>query len=511
MQQDHHIQEPHGHGVEESTLDWRTVLYRVLRSLPGLLISLFLSWRGGGFGTYTIVLVVIYFVLFLPGSVLAFWFFRYALTPDELRVTRGVFSRESRTIPYRRIQNVGIEQTLLARLLGIAKVTIETSGGGQTEATLEFVSHAEARKLSSYIATRKDDAARRAPDSPEQESADPAEVPAAPYAAGYAEEQAEEVIATPARTILLRSAASFNLAYLAAAVFFLAQLFEYAQLLLDRRTFSSQVSGGVEALKEWSIAYIAPAVLGALVLTWAISFVAFAVRYLGHTVRRYHKKIYAEWGLLSKKNKTVPFSKIQVVRLRTTLLMRLAGLQEVALWSAGGNANQEQSNVIVAFLRPGEVFRLPGVDRVQESAPELEPVSPKSIHRVARVMALRILFFTAAVCVPLGWWWSAGALALASLPAGYGYSYMLWKVRKYAVGQGGAVSVDGLLVRRTSYVEKKKVQAVAVHRSFFQRRLGLCTVHIHTASHHDGVLEIRDIDAEKGYLLAETLLQKQAR
>ena len=73
--------------------------------------------------------------------------FSYELTSDTFDVTSGVISRRDREVPIRRIQNVDIQRNVVQRALGIAAVSIESAGGGETEITLQYVSEAEANRL----------------------------------------------------------------------------------------------------------------------------------------------------------------------------------------------------------------------------------------------------------------------------------------------------------------------------------------------------------------------------
>lgn len=68
-------------------------------------------------------------------SLLIAWFqwlrFRFRVGDDEIVIESGVLSRQHRTIPFDRIQDVSIEQGLVSRALGIAKVGFETGAGGK--------------------------------------------------------------------------------------------------------------------------------------------------------------------------------------------------------------------------------------------------------------------------------------------------------------------------------------------------------------------------------------------
>jgi len=54
--------------------------------------------------------------------------FRYQLDDEEIVIEKGVIAKSYDAIPYDRVQNIGIERNLLARMLGISVVHIQTAG-----------------------------------------------------------------------------------------------------------------------------------------------------------------------------------------------------------------------------------------------------------------------------------------------------------------------------------------------------------------------------------------------
>lgn len=97
-------------------------------------------------------------IILIISFVLSYWAWRrftYHIGAAEIRIESGILSRNARSIPYERIQDVSIEQKLLPRLLGITAVKFETGSGGADEGTLEFVSLDEAENLRRLIRARK--------------------------------------------------------------------------------------------------------------------------------------------------------------------------------------------------------------------------------------------------------------------------------------------------------------------------------------------------------------------
>ncbi len=64
---------------------------------------------------------------------LSYYFYRYELREDGFRKEYGVIWKKYVTIPYDRIQNVDIYRGLIARLLGLSDLNIQTAGAGMPQ------------------------------------------------------------------------------------------------------------------------------------------------------------------------------------------------------------------------------------------------------------------------------------------------------------------------------------------------------------------------------------------
>lgn len=88
----------------------------------------------------------------LLALVLVIDFFRrasvdYTLTTQRIRVRRGILSRSEQSAAIQRVQNVGIHQRLLDRMLGIGTVSFETAATESDTATFRFAGVAKPREL----------------------------------------------------------------------------------------------------------------------------------------------------------------------------------------------------------------------------------------------------------------------------------------------------------------------------------------------------------------------------
>jgi len=111
-----------------------------VRSLPHAVVAAALPW-----------LVAILVAIRIPGRRYAAW--RYRLTPDALRLDRGVMFRIESVVPYTRIQHVDTEQGPLERLLGLSHVTVHTASGSGSSLTIPGLAPEDGHALREHLAT----------------------------------------------------------------------------------------------------------------------------------------------------------------------------------------------------------------------------------------------------------------------------------------------------------------------------------------------------------------------
>ena len=87
-------------------------------------------------------------------GLLSWWFTRFRIDPDELRIDSGVLLRRSRRISIERLQGVDVRQPFLARLFGMAELRFEVAGGSNTEAPLAYLRLDEAHRLRGVLLDR---------------------------------------------------------------------------------------------------------------------------------------------------------------------------------------------------------------------------------------------------------------------------------------------------------------------------------------------------------------------
>ena len=105
-------------------------------------------------GVRTALLLVIVLVLTYAVSKLTYHYYRYEMSDHVFKKEHGIIWKKYVSIPYDRIQNVDIYRGLLARILGLSDIQVQTAGGISTgsygafsEGRLIGVSREEAERL----------------------------------------------------------------------------------------------------------------------------------------------------------------------------------------------------------------------------------------------------------------------------------------------------------------------------------------------------------------------------
>lgn len=398
--------------------------------------------------------------------------FRYALEDGALSIQSGLLSRTDRAIPLRRIQNVDLRQSLLQRLLGLAVVRVETAGGGETEAVLDFVSKPEAERLQRAIGGRQG-AATAAPDTPAA---------------------AEPVFALDGGELAVYGLTAFRPTSLLFLLFAIPVGWGTASAILLR---VAAPLGGPTSLDPGALASAAGLVLAlvgavlALAGIWAVSFLLTVVGYHGFRLGRAGDDLVYERGLLRRYSGSIPLAKVQTLTLVEHVLARrlgYAGLRvETAGYAPGGRrrAGTDRPDSAVPLARRDRALSLA---RSIEGFATLDPLDlerppPVARRRYAVRYALAVLSLTGlayAASVVLGGlaYWPAPLALLALAPVA---AHCKWANRGVHVGAQHVTIRDGFWRRRTRIVPYARLQTVERRASVFQRRLGLASVLADTA------------------------------
>lgn len=449
-----------------------------------------ISAAGGDAGRAIGVILAVLTVPSLAIAVAHYLTFRYTVTDDELMYRSGVLRRSQRVIPLSRVQNIEVRQSLVQRLTGVAELRVETAGtGSEPEAALSVLRRDEADALRRSLLARRG---------------------AAPGAVSAAEdlssvEAAPLVHLTPPE-LAIAGATANEAGLIAAALVGALQFVDEVPVPLERYVpdveafFAEQTVAG-------TVLFVLLLMAGLIVIGWLVSIVGSVVGYHDFTLTRAGGDIQKRYGLLNRREASVPLRRVQSIRVEESLLRRPLGLASLKIETAGGPAQQQRGGA-EAFVPIAPVRRVPGL--VQSlfasfalDAVALTPVHPRSRRRsftryafVLVVLAggLAILDLRALAVLLL--------LPLAWLLAGWQY-----RMRGYALADAYVVLRSGVMNRVTWVVPDEKIQTLHLTTTPFQRRHGLASITVDTAS-GGGQPTLVDVAAADAEILLERMTQR---
>jgi len=470
-------------------LSWLFILLRQLKNFALPILVLLFTGRGEqnpgdliAFGAAGLLAVV---------AVWQYFTYRYGFLEHALVVRSGILQRNLRLIPFDRVQNVTLHQNLLHRLAGVAAVKLESAGGsGQAEAQMQVLRLDQANALEALVRGYRPTAANS---------------PGRPAEAGHdAATDQTEAQTPPTLWLHLPTRELVRLGLISnRGMIVVAAAFAYLTQAGDQwmRRVSSEFEGllreGLAMAEAWHLGPPAYAALGSLLLLALLLLVRLLSVALA--IGQFHefrllaggRELRVERGLLSRVRSHLPKRRIQAYALRESLLHRWFGRRSLRVDRAAVEAENESQSVrdLVPLATPKVMDAiLINLLPVGGWPPrDWYPLHPLAWWRKFTPAALTVLLGTAALVTVEGLpgLWALALLALAYVRARVWARYSGWAL-------DGAVVVfrQGWLDRHWRFAEARKLQAIELQQSPFDRRHGMASLHLDSAGASSPALAI---------------------
>lgn len=446
---------------------WLFVLLQQLKQFILPLLVLFFLGRGSSDGNvgnelWPLIGVGVLAVM----SVWQYFTYRYAVAGDSLVVRSGLFERSLRQIPFARIHNVALHQSLLHRLFGVAEVRLESAGGQRPEAQMRVLRLSEALALERLIRHR-------------------GQLPA------DAEAEAEAVQGHALLTMSTSEVVRLGLISNRGMVV-VAGTFALAWQAFPERTMRDIFRQAWQAV----FGYASEAVAGlgghaggivvlivlALVLVRLLSVLLALVQYHGFRLEAHGRRLTVTRGLLTRLRTSASKRRIQAWTLREGVLHRLFRRRALEVDTAVAEQQNDQRALreLAPIAAPSECDAL--VRHVLPRAawpPRVwHPLHPRAWLRLLLPWIVFALLITAIASWHFGAWgllgllwipWAAFAARQHAHRAGYALDDMLVMVR------------EGWWSRHWRFAELDKLQALQLRRSPVDRRTGMASLWLDTA------------------------------
>jgi putative membrane protein len=417
--------------------------------------------------------------------------FKYGVGAAEIVIESGILNRNRRSIPFGRVQDVDIERTFLARLLGLAKVRIETGAGGKDEGLLDSVSLAEAHRLREAVRAGRAGAVPAA-------SAEASEAPAA-----------QILFAMDPPRLILFGLFNFSLVYIA-GLFALLQTFDRFLPfdIYDPARWVGLVDEYLPA--RWTLGAISAVLFVAAALGIAAGILRTLARDYGFRLSLEGDRLRREQGLFTRKEAAIPRRRVQLAQVSGGPVRQAFGWSGLSFQTLGAGADRGGHQSAAPFATRSEIeavlaqvapLRLP-------PPPELIPVSRRHILRsIAATLAPALLGIAV-----LSYWLPLAPALLALLPLLAGAAALERRFHRYALDGDMLFVARGVWRRRLWLVPVRSVQSLSLSRGLLQRRLGLATLSVDTAGASlIDTLRIVDLRGEAAEALAAEISRRRAQ
>lgn len=411
------------------------------------------GWQG--MLPFLVGLVVVLFML--VSGIIKWKRFVYWFEDGELRIEYGLFIKKKRYIPFDRIQSLNYTEGIFHRPLGLVKVKVETAGSGkigESEAELTAISKEDADRIESKMEEAKRGA------RPEGEPEAQEQVPAKKSVKVLYRMTLKELV------VLATTSGGIGVVLSAVAVF----LSQFSDLIPYEAIYEE-----VMLFLRFGYLIVALSVFLVLVIAWVISVFLTIFANYQFTIQTDEDNIYITRGLLEKKKISVPFKRVQGIKISENPLRELFGYATVTVESAGGSIGDKDEKIRLFPLAKRSVI----LPVLAELFPEMqwEPQmigAPKRSRRFFyRLDFLWVLPVAGAVSYfffPYGLW------SLVLVPAIVLLGIWQHRTVGYAlVSRQIAMRFRGIS-KHTFYIMKRRVQAIEVSQSYFQRRKGIASI-----------------------------------
>ncbi|GAA4855369.1 PH domain-containing protein [Luteimonas vadosa] len=448
---------------------WLFVLVQQLKQFVVPLVALLVLGRGDRYMLYPLIGVGVLALI----SVWQYFTYRYRIADDSLVVRSGVFERSLRQIPFARIHNVALHQSLLHRLFGVAEVRLESAGGQKPEAQMRVLQLADALALERLIRHRG------------------VVVADAQAAQANPEDAAETLLSLPTAEVVRLGLVSNRGMVVVAGAFALSwQVFPddvvedgFRRIGRDVFGYASQYAGELQL--GWAATGVAAlaVVLLAVVVLRAFSVAIALVQFHGFTLQAHGRRLTVERGLLTRLRTSASRRRIQAWTLEEGLLHRLLRRRGLHVDIAVSEQQNERRALreLAPIATPGACDAL--VQRLLPRGAAWPPPAWRSLHPHAWLrLWLPGLLLSGLATAGLTWRFGAlGLLALAWIP------WAAFAARQHARRAGYArdahlVAVrEGWWSRHWRFAEIDKLQALQFRQSPLDRRMGMASVWLDTA------------------------------
>ena len=457
----------------------------IKRLWPIVLIIIFRSRQSDdasdGMDKYEIIAIV-FAVATLIGGIFNYIFFRFYIQDNDLVIKKGWLKKETILIPLQKIQAVQLEQPPLHQVLEVIKLKIDTAGSSKTEVTIEALGVQMAKELQLQLKT--------------PETIDSSDIRT------VEERTRAELI--PVHKLSMKDLLRLSLSSNHIETFFILLSFSFA-IYENLRRVNLELTSDAEGMMQASTTtalYLFIVVV--LILVFIISTLRVFLNFYDFSVFQSNDGFRIKSGLLNVKERLVKHRKTQFISWKANWIRKLMDIWIFKFHIAGGEGGSKM-NVQVPFSHNQTLNLLTDVYHPVPSLPGEESIKIHPSYVIRRILIQGLL--PASVLVFIFWFiWYEQAFWIYLYPAFVGIHSWLFQRKFKAWKLDESLFIKkGILGEEFVLINWYKLQTVVLQQSIYQRKKGLATVVINSAS---GALKLPYIPLKKAQELTNYALYK---
>ena len=414
-------------------------------------ITMTMLWLG------IVAILIIIFII----AILKYLNFKFHLSKDDFHLATGIINKDNTIIPKSKIQNVYIKQNFLQQLINVVSLKIETAGDKASEIEISALDKRTALLLKKELFNKeKGDAQTEA----------------------HTEERDIFFKASPKRLLLEGLSQNHFKSFLLIATFAFGLYSEFEDYL-EELNLKENVEGFVN-LENHSILNL---ILTNLLIIFVVILISFSFSVVKTFIVNFNlevvesqKTVEINKGLFNKVSLSLTPSRIQNMVVTTNRVKQYFGLHSLSVKQAMVNLKQQKNFNIVALEKVQLDYLLKKL--LGHYPEEAEIAKPKPYFK--RISALEALFFGLVINTVFLVLFGKDLLWINAvfIPLAFIYIYVAYKKAYYIISENFVTIGSGVIDTTTHILEVHKVQAVKIKETIFQKRKGIASVVILTAS-----------------------------
>ena len=400
-------------------------------------------------------------VIILIIAILKYLNFKFHLSKDDFHLASGIINKDNTIIPKSKIQNVYIKQNFLQQLINVVSVKIETAGDKKSEIEISALDKPTALLLKKELFTKT---------KVENETEE------------HIEERDVFFKVTPKRLLLEGLSQNHFKSFLLLATFAFGLYSEFKDYL-EELDLKGSVEGFVNLDEPAVLNLIITNVLiicAVVLISFMFSVVKTFIINFNLEVVEYQKTVEINKGLFNKVSLSLTPSRIQNLVISTNRVKQYFGLHSLSVKQAMVNQKQQKNFNIIALEKEQLNYLLNKllVDYGEES----ETAKPRPYFM--RFRTLEALIFVVIINGLLLFLFGKDMLWINAIfiPFAALYVYVAYKKAYYKISKNFVTIGSGVIDTTTNILEIHKIQAVRIKQTIFQKRSGIASLVISTAS-----------------------------